>query len=167
MYNSTRSSSVSENYVIQTCAFVAAVRICKPLNGFSYSLTLENFTKSLSSSFSFHLERKIFMSDLHEQIHASLRISAFASLLCASVKYPPRSILDLLLWYPKNRNSFLHEIVLLAEPPFLIFMPFEGATLRTCLMLSASLVCEINCQKFCPLLWLMLPTSLIWEVNCQ
>jgi len=47
------------------------------------------------------------MTDVHEQLHVSLRISEFASLLCAGVKYPPRSILEILLWYPKNRNSKL------------------------------------------------------------
>jgi hypothetical protein len=72
-----------------------------------------------------------------------------------------------LLQYPKNRNSLLHEMILLSELPFLIFMLFKGATILTCLMLPASLVCTINCQKCCLLLWLMLPTSLKWEINYQ
>jgi len=44
------------------------------------------------------------MTDLHEQLHASLRISAFASLLCASVKYSPLSILELLLLLSKQQK---------------------------------------------------------------
>ena len=122
------------------------------------------------------------MINLHEQLHASVRISTFTSLLCAHAKYTSRSILDLFLWYPKNRNSKVQEMTLLAQLPFLIFVLLEGPTLLN-LFNAANITCmgnimpkvlsliffnaaNITCMrniipKFCPLICSMLPTSLV------